>query len=460
MATNEFVSAILWDGRRVEWTTLRRRKGSLEVSEQGRKDLPADPEQETQGPLGAEELRACCGSLKGDLTLGIPTHQTLLRAADLPSVDPDELESMVELQVDKFSPFPVEHMAVTYERTGGTDTTSRVLIAAAKLESVNDRAALGKQAGLNIRRVDVAALGWWQLIYEANAIPPKGRHALLLLDLTGSELIVLQDGLPVAMRSLDAQSHATEDEFATEIAEEVAYTLTSLETEWGAIAVPEVTLWHRDAPPDRIADHVRQSCEVNVHMRSLEDLPPLTEGLARRAASGSDVMDLLPASWHDAERQHTRRKRMIAATITVAALWLIGVGAFFAVMHVDAKRIETLRADIEAIEKPAEAVRELRGRVEDLEQYADRTYSALETLREVSALLPNGMELLSFAYRKGQAINVRGQARDVNLIFDFVESMEQSPLFTEVEPEGITEAPGGRRLPEFRLSAQLPGDES
>ncbi len=460
MANRDVITAVLASGRRLEWTTLRRRKGRYDVAEQKSVELDIPEKMEERDPAQwAGQIKQALGAIKGHLTVTLHTERALLRAVDLPSTDPDELTGMVELQVDKFSPFPIEHMALAHEVLGTPGDAARVLIAACKRDVVDDLGALFEVAGRQPDRIDIAAAGWWHLLKEEKAFPTEGRHGLLLMDETGTELVITQDGLPVVVRSLGAQHEASDESFAAEIAEEVAYTLTSLEAEWGAMAAPDLTVWHRGAAPSLLMDRLATECAIETHAKTLDDLPSLTEGIARRDAYlGGSVLDLSPPEWKTVASERTGQRRMIALVASLLVAWLAVLAVFFLVAHLDESRIQRLRAEIAALEDPAEEARVLRRRVESLEQFADRTHSALECLREVSELLPRGVELNSFTFRKGGAVNLRGESTTVPPIYDYIEALEQSELFDEVRTEGVTQAPGGRRNPEFRLTAQLPGE--
>jgi len=90
----------------------------------------------------------------------------------------------------------------------------------------------------------------------------------------------------------------------------------------------------------------------------------------------------------------------------------------------------------------------------------DRTYSSLECLRETALLLPSGVELNSFAYKKKDAVDLRGQASSADPVYDYVEALERSELFGKVTPGDIrTRMKQGTRSTEFKIEALLPGGE-
>ena len=87
-----------------------------------------------------------------------------------------------------------------------------------------------------------------------------------------------------------------------------------------------------------------------------------------------------------------------------------------------------------------------------IERYTDRSDSALEVLREVSQLLPEGVDLTSFSYRKGAILDIAGEADSGLLVTQFNESLNQSPLFVEVKPGTRTSSKGRHR---FSFDIQL-----
>ena len=54
-----------------------------------------------------------------------------MRAVALPTLVESEIKGMVDLQVDKFAPFPLEHMVVGLETLEQKEGSTRVLVAAA-----------------------------------------------------------------------------------------------------------------------------------------------------------------------------------------------------------------------------------------------------------------------------------------------------------------------------------------
>jgi len=459
---NSVISGVTLRRSQVEWTSLRRKKNAIEVADHRAAEVawPADPP-DLNSPEAVAALKKACAGLKGTVVLGIPTDQVLLRVVDLPSTEPEELAGMVDLQVDKFSPFAVEHMAVSFEILSTGEGTSRVLVVAARKEVIDTIGVAFHRTGHSPREIDVNVLGWWHLLKEQGLVASEGRHVLLIHDVESIDLVVAENGVPVLFRSLGGR-----DDWpgAAELAEETSYTLTTLEADRGSAQTTQLTLWYWEQVAPELETRLREECLLDPELRGLGTLPPLSEGLARRSllVTGRKT-DLSPSEWHDVERTRRVRHRLLIASATFLLLWLLAVSAFLLGLRHQHRRLERAKARVEGVEGPAEQVRVIQAKVRDLEQYADRTRSGLECLREVSQLLPRGVDLTSFSYSKGKDVDVRGETdpNSVNLVYDFFEAMEKSPIFRGTSNEKITTRPsGGRPRAQFSVTAALSEEEA
>ena len=436
-------AAVLRRGGALEWAVLRRRQSEVDVVDVGRRPPPAEGAPAVQ-PSDLPKVR-------GRLTLGLAADQVLFRVADLPSTSAEELRGMVELQVDRFSPFPLEHMVVSHEVFGAHEENSRILMVAVQRTVLDEAAAPWKAAGLSPARVDVDLLGWWAALGEREEVRSAPRTLHLRLDAAGAELLVVHDGLPMVARCVGRG-----DLNAEELAEEIHFTLTTLETEWGAAGDPRAYVWSADAAGEDVARRIRAECGISVECRSLDELMSLSEGLARRALSdGAGRLDLTPQDWSQERRTRAAARRLVLAAAAVIGVWLLVVGTFLGALAFREAGLERLKKKVDEEEKPAAEVKQLQTRVRLLEIHADRRHSALEILRAVSSVMPEGITLSSYSYKKAKTLSLKGRTTAVSRVYDFMTALEKSGLFKEVKSEGITTQ---GTMSEFRVNAVLPGD--
>ena len=455
----------------LEWTTLHRKKGKVEVVGQQEvvlelpptaPDLPTlmtrgDPQ--VEGEL-VGKLKAQCAAVRGRLCLALPTELILLRVAKLPTTDADEIRGMAELQVDKFSPFPADLMSVSIEVLEQKDGGSRVLIAAAQREHIDKVGSLFNAAELYPREVDIAILGWWRLLLDHGDVVVEGRHLILIIDEQSTELIVTQGGVPVMFRALGSHKHLSPAESATEIAEEINYTLTTLETEWGALDGASLRVWHWDASPTEFLARLKEECTLPVETRHLEVLPALSEGLARRAMERTAAtLDLAPKQWGETIVSRKARRRMAAVVGSVFAAWLLVFGCCWLALSMRKSELGRVKTAVDGLKEPRATVLKLKSQVETLERYGSRSDSPVECMMVISTRLPSGVDLTSFSYKKGEGVNLRGEASMDEPIYDFFKNLESEPIFKEVKPEGVTvQQRAGSQVSQFRLTLTLPSE--
>ena len=126
-------------------------------------------------------------------------------------------------------------------------------------------------------------------------------------------------------------------------------------------------------------------------------------------------------------------------------------------MKVEKIRLERLKKADEELARPANQVRKLRLQANMIERYTDRTYSALECLREISGMLPDGVDLMSFNYRKGVSMDIDGEADSPQLVSSFNGALNGSKLFSEVKPGTKTLTKTGRQR--FSFDIKFPEEQ-
>lgn len=403
------------------------------------------------------EIRGPCSHLPEPVSIGIPASWVLLRIAELPSGTPEDLASMAELQVDKFSPFPVDESAISYELLADHEGKSRLLLSAIRAEPLNQLADGLRAAGIKPKWVDINLLGWWQLLKDTGKVHQAGSQIFLILEDDTCDIIVSTAGVPVAMRSLSGMEDLPPEESDAEIARETIFTLSSLDLDPNGSHLGEIAVWHHGEAPSALLKQFAETFSVTAHPHSLDTLPPLSEGLLRRAETRTrTTMDLAPKAWQETEAALQARRRMIWSSLLVAGAWLCGMAILFGGIQVKKQQVASLEKELGELKAPSDKVRAIRDRTQDLGKYLDRSRSALECLREISDRLPPGIELRAFNYIKNKSLEMTGLADNYSLVADFKKDLERSELFISTELPRTRHVPQGE---DFKIVCTLPGGE-
>lgn len=411
MARNQVHGIVVTPGA-ISYTTLEEKQERWTVVETRTVDLcDGLPTLLLEQDAFADALRSHTAAWPGRCTLALPASFGLLRIVELPSVEEEEIESMVELQVDKFSPYPVEQLQVSYETLGRTDRTTRVVVVAVLRERIDALGESCRELGLRVDRLDVDILGWWNSIRQAGEVARNGRSVMVICELNDAILVVTESGLPVLIRSLGPQGDAPRDEYCGMIAEETEYALTAVETEWGSTAALGCRVWYRDLEPTDLAVVLEKECGFPVTTHTLDDLKPLSESIVDRTTEGPDErVDLAPPSWEISYRSKVTQRNFLVATGATLIVWLVVVSGFLLALGIQRSGLKDLQARFESLEEPANEVRTIKRNAQFLGVYTNRNNSALETLLSVVRAMPDEVELSHFEFKSGGKVSFAGRS--------------------------------------------------
>ena len=466
MAKDRITGLVLSEDR-LEWSTLQM-KGRSSVVATGaipvepvvipdKDDIAPESEVTVAGQIAKE-----CNKFKNNLVVpGVPTERLLLRVVELPEVNDSELAEIVELQVDKFSPFPVENMVTGFEvlHRNKESGTCHVLIAAINKSQADQLDETFKNAGVGVERLDAAIMGWFQLLQNAGKIEPTGRQVFLFLDNGAPEVIVVQDGVPILFRAFAGLDELDGAELFREISEELTHTFISLEMSDEDEVSSSVCVWFSGEEPRGLLDDIEAKCGCDVKVLSLSLLGTLSEGIAQREVKrSSKLLDLTSTVWREKERVALFHKRLIIAAVVVFFIWLATVGAFFGTVFYFQYGLDSASGELDTWKESSMKVRSMRRRVSMIERYQDQKASPLECLRAISMVLPQGVDLALHDYKKAKRIKVSGEAVNVDVVYDFKNKLDANDLFESSDLIGPrNDAKKHREI--FDVILQLPGGD-
>jgi hypothetical protein len=336
----------------------------------------------------------------------LPADQVFLRVVHLPASDPTELVSMVEFQMEKLSPIPVNQivwsMEVLPQKLENLQTVVVVIAARALIEEflgvlethayLPDRLELPFLQELLSREVD--GDGAW--IYPSIE---GGKEVCFVAWWYGGALQQLQLlHLPSGQRKI---SVLTEQLTKTSWAGEMEGWLTS-RAKWHLVASPElVSEWER-----ALTEWSGEAVEVT-HPLAETDLAQLT---ASRAARGESHANLLPPEHAGRYRQQFIDRLWMTALGAVIGTYFLGVLIYFGALQVVRYQHYTLEKQVAALSPQYTNAVKLREHVDVLQNQLNLKFAALDSLKIASELLPAELTLTRFAFSKGQTVTLEGSA--------------------------------------------------
>lgn len=163
----------------------------------------------------AEKLRGASA------TIAIPTSQIIIRKMRIPSIKPQELRQLVELEVETALRLPFEDPVYDYIKVSHDDESTLVLVFAAPKKLIMSYVKVFEDAGVHVKAADISATA---LVRAISSQQEEFEESMLVsLDRGTLEVYMLQNGNPIFMRTITLVEHHTtvDDELTSDLIGEI-----------------------------------------------------------------------------------------------------------------------------------------------------------------------------------------------------------------------------------------------
>lgn len=452
-------AAVAFSGSSLELTTARTEGGDIQVLQQASASAAAPEGAENtapQWPAAAQSLRRQFDPREHRIVTSVSCEDVLCQTLWLPSTEPGELKQILDLQIDNITPLPLEEIVYSFERLESRDGQTRVLVAIAAKVTVNERVEALEMAGLPPEIVSVDALAMFHALSKRNALPTDDRlNVLVILSATSANVIVHSQNVPYAVRSIVLSAEAVQsDEGESLLREELQRTLMAAEAEHPQRGVGTVTFLTKDEELKSLAERVSTGLSMPSSFLTNGAAPSPALSLCLQCATDTSAqLNLLPDEWRSKRRAAAFRQRMIRGAIALGVVYALALAVFLTFLAVKASQLHRVENEVKRLQPDFMQARQTQSELVAMRKQLDTRYSALEVLREITALMPDGVRLSEFAFKKDQTVGLKGQAPSAAVSDDFPPKLEKSALFSKVTPNrSSTEASG---LTKFDLVCTL-----
>ncbi len=395
----------------------------------------------------------------------LPAGSVFLRVAQFPKCDRTELLAMVELALEKISPLPVAQIVWSVEpvptRTTVPSEMQTVIVLIAPRNEVEKFLGTLEGRGFLTDRLEVPLLhqvlatkvegeGAW--VYPGSG---ADAHSCLVAWWYGGEL-----------RSLTLVKLTAPEHWQHELGEVLTKSAWAGELEGWLTSAPRFRLVSAPEDQEIWLRVLRDLSDSAVDVTKPCEPAALAHLSAQRAARGESLANLLPAEFTVRYRQQFVDSVWMRGLGALVVLYLMGVAVFFALLW----QAETQKQDVEqrvaGLAGSYTNALVTRARIGVLQEQIALKYAAIESLKAVSAKLPDGMQLTDFAFQRGKRISLRGMvpADQISKLTDYSAALQSTtlngvPLFKSVSAPSSQGSGGVANQFNWTLSCELRGAE-
>lgn len=355
-----------------------------------------------------------------EAVLALPLSRLIVKMVRVPEEGRADPVAFATPLLQAMSPYPDDPLKVSYE-TVREDGDGLVILAAALPESATDDIAEALDARkLNVTRVDALVLGELRRLWGGINTSDGARRLVKVKSPDCTTMVVLDGDMPASIRAVSEGAPMKREEMLS---------LLEAEDFGGPKELKETLEFERNVA------------------RAME-------GVAERSQE-EGALNALPASWGEVLAE-TRFKAKLYRRLGIAGgVWAFIMAVLFGVPVVFGLLTDHQKSLCKEHSRQYQEVRSIKEKVELVQKYSDHSRGALEIMKAVSDRLPQGIDLDSWSFKRGDGLKITGLADEDTQVYKFKDQLvaaaaaddDSDRVFKTVELGSLSSKGGRQRFP-------------
>jgi Tfp pilus assembly PilM family ATPase/Tfp pilus assembly protein PilN len=407
----------------------------------------------------------------------VPVSAATSKTIEVPSIDPQEIKSIINLQVNRHTPYSREEVLVGYVNLGeGAPNHTKVLLVIVHRNIVKDRLNILEKAGLNTDKILFAPEGVGRLYSKGLNLKKDGSPVGVIdVTLNSVNFMVLARGSVIFCRSIPIgiKQLVESQESVNQLLEEIHKSLESYigEDVDAPAASYVVTTDHEavrnilPALKEGLKAEVLVSPYINfvkagsVKSKLQKDFADdsFLDVIAPVAMVSKCEVNLMPDEMiakKTVERQSKEAIKTVVAALLI--LLLLGGAIMSRIYFKDAYLNQNLRAHYAAQKAEVQKLQERLNKIKVVKSYIQGRMVSLEVLRELYKITPTQIYLNTIVLEEDGALSISGISDSMSRVFSYVKSLSDSSMFKNVKTKSTaTKKDNGKDVAAFELNLQV-----
>jgi len=377
---------------------------------------------------------------------------------DLPSTDPREINDMINLQVGKQTPYSKDEIIsankIIYSMREGY---TKVMLAVAHRNIVNERVETLKKAGVNVEKVAIsseAVYNWFNIAYMPDIkVSASGTVALLDIDSNYSDFIAIRAGKLVFTKNLFIGANNLSDRsepWADKLIEELRRCLQRYYTEERNTRIEKMFLTGAAANIGNLditlANALQTAVEKTAVFKNIRNkdsarithdenmgavsLTALTGAVLRQ---GLLEIDLTPGEQKIIKIMEARRNDLIVTGILFVSIAM--ALSFILLLSYSYKNmyLAQLKKQVAQISSESGEIEKMRLSIDLVKRTIDAKRSSVNIIHEIYGITPPEISLSAIDIDEDKQVILKGRGYAMSEVFKFIKKLEESDIFSNVK---------------------------
>jgi len=385
----------------------------------------------------------------------IPSNQVTTKNIEIPSLDPEEIKSIIDLQAGRHTPYSREEILIGYISIGVFQRNyTKVLLAIIKRDVIKEQMDVFEQAGVRIEKVVFAPEAMARFYAEALQVKeediPVGiiNIANQTADFTieFNKTAATYRNIPYGMDHIIKEGESVQQQLADELFKSVeAYQNEDINK------LPETyILTSDDAKVKELQPLLEEKLKAKIKVMPYLDLIEAPQPVMLKIVSeynDDSFLDLiacgvsLPFMQVDLTPDEIKTKRVIEEKgrevmklgIFSCILLVLICSIFFSKIFFQSVFFDKLKEDYIKYHKKVMVLDNMAQKTRLVKDYVNNRMTTLDIINELYMLIPDEIYLESVVVLENGNITLQGVSESMSRVFNFVSALEDSLLFKGVK---------------------------
>ncbi len=409
------------------------------------------------GADAAGALRTVLGGFnrKAAVVCAVPANAATAKTIEVPSTDPEEIKSIINLQASRHTPYSREEVLISYMNLGLTAANNtRLLLVIVQRDVVKERISAMEQAGLDVEKVlfvpEAQARLCARLMNIKRDSAPVGImdfafNAATYLVLARGVLLFVRH-IPVGVKALLAAGDAP-----ARLQEEIGKSMEACAQENNAAAPAAYTVTSGQQAVVNALPALKQALNIELSVSTLADLLKCPKSLRKKLESdfgddsfldviapsitgGRCEINLMPEEMvlkKTVDRQSKEGSRSVVAAVVLMVL--AGVLMMSKIYFKDTFLNKNLRQQFAPQIEQVQKLESQMGKVKLVRGYLKSRMVSLDVLHELYVMTPHSVYLNAIAMDEDGLVTIDGITDSMSQVFSYVKSLNDSLVFKEAK---------------------------
>jgi hypothetical protein len=408
----------------------------------------------------------------------IPASAATAKNIEVPSADPEEIKSIINLQASRHTPYSREEVLISYINLGlNASNNTRLLLVIVHRDMVKERITILEKSGLNVDKIifapEAQARFYAKVLNLKKEAPPCG---VIDFSLNSTSYIVISKGSLLFERNIPIGIHAIMEgaDAPAKLLEELKKSMEAFVQEDGNPAPTSYVVTTKQEAVSNLlpvlkeglgvefhvnafSNHIKGSADARKKLQSNFGDDSFLDVIAPASTSAKCEVNLMPEEMIlkrtvDAQSKEASKSGVAA----VIMMLIIGAMIMSNIYFKDTFLNKNLREQFAPQKAQVQVLEEQMNKAKLVRGYITGRMVSLDIIHELYTITPNSIYLSNVSVDDEGVITIDGVADSMSEVFSYVKSLDDSSMFKEAKTKSTSEKKdNGKDVAAFEIEFKM-----